>query len=61
MKIRHSFLVILLLLFCMISYGQEKVIAKYNYLLYLPKDYSNGTKKYPLLIYLHGGSQKGMT
>lgn len=33
--------------------------ADYNYLLYLPKDYSVQTKDYPLVIYLHGGSHKG--
>jgi predicted peptidase len=48
-----------MLLFSIVSYGQEKVKAKYNYLLYLPKDYSKSEKKYPLLIYLHGGSQRG--
>ena len=32
---------------------------KYNYLLYLPKEYHSAKKKYPLLIYLHGSSQKG--
>jgi predicted peptidase len=33
--------------------------ARYDYLLYLPKDYSRHQRKYPLLIYLHGGSQRG--
>jgi predicted peptidase len=32
---------------------------KYDYLLYLPKDYATSKKKYPLVIYLHGSSQKG--
>lgn len=32
---------------------------KYNYLLYLPKEYTTEKKKYPLVIYLHGSSQKG--
>ena len=41
------------------SYAQSKVKAKYNYLLYLPKSYTKGQKQYPLVIYLHGGSQKG--
>ena len=59
MTIRQGFLIVLMLLFSIVSYGQVKDKAKYDYLLYLPKDYSNETKKYPLLIYLHGGSQKG--
>ncbi len=33
--------------------------AKYAYQLYLPKDYSDSAKVYPLVIYLHGGSQRG--
>ncbi len=33
--------------------------AKYPYLLYLPEDYDAGKARYPLLGYLHGGSQKG--
>jgi predicted peptidase len=33
--------------------------SSYNYLLYLPKDYSERNAEYPLLIYLHGGSQRG--
>lgn len=32
---------------------------KYDYLLYLPKAYAESKKKYPLVIYLHGSSQKG--
>ncbi|MBD0258032.1 MAG: prolyl oligopeptidase family serine peptidase [Cytophagales bacterium] len=36
-----------------------KAKGKYEYLLYVPKDYSQQTHKYPLLIYLHGGSQRG--
>lgn len=36
-----------------------KTKGKYEYLLYLPKDYSRQSRKYPLLIYLHGGSQRG--
>lgn len=28
-------------------------------MLYLPKEYSKNKKEYPLVIYLHGGSQKG--
>lgn len=32
---------------------------KYKYLLYLPKEYNAAKKSYPLVIYLHGGSQRG--
>lgn len=41
------------------SYAQQKTKVKYDYLLYLPKDYAKSSKKYPLVIYLHGGSHKG--
>jgi predicted peptidase len=33
--------------------------AKYDYLLYLPQNYHQNPGKYPLVIYLHGSSQKG--
>jgi len=33
--------------------------SKYAYLLYLPKGYAQQQHKYPLLVYLHGGSQRG--
>ena len=59
MTVRLTFLMILLILFYIVSYGQIKTKAKYNYLLYLPTNYTSGTKKYPVLIYLHGGSQRG--
>lgn len=36
----------------------DKVKARYNYLLYLPDNYDS-LKNWPLMIYLHGGSQKG--
>lgn len=41
------------------SHSQIKENVDYNYLVYLPKDYSEQTKNYPLIIYLHGGSHKG--
>ncbi len=42
------------------SYAQSvKVKASYKYLLYLPKNYSKQKEKFPLVIYLHGGSQRG--
>jgi predicted peptidase len=40
-------------------YSQPKPKADYNYLIYLPKDYYEQTRSYPLVIYLHGGSHKG--
>jgi predicted peptidase len=39
--------------------SKAKPKEKYNYLLYLPKDYSATKASYPLIIYLHGGSQRG--
>lgn len=39
--------------------GNKKERKNYGYLLYLPRDYQTSNKKYPLVIYLHGGSQKG--
>jgi predicted peptidase len=37
----------------------SKAKALYEYQLYLPKDYTSAKKTYPLVIYLHGGSQRG--
>lgn len=45
--------------FCGYVCSQTKPKADYNYLIYLPKDYSEQAKSYPLVIYLHGGSHKG--
>lgn len=60
MNCKLKFLFLLIIIFSGIdNYSQQKVTAKYDYLLYLPKDYSKETKKYPLVIYLHGGGQKG--
>ncbi|MCH6258399.1 prolyl oligopeptidase family serine peptidase [Puniceicoccaceae bacterium K14] len=39
------------------GYSKEK--AKYEYLTYLPEGYHESTAAYPLVIYLHGGSQRG--
>lgn len=44
---------------CGYIYSQSKSRADYDYLVYLPKDYSGQTRNYPLVIYLHGGSHKG--
>ncbi|MDF2517356.1 MAG: prolyl oligopeptidase family serine peptidase [Sphingobacterium sp.] len=41
------------------SIAQEKLKVNYKRLTYLPKSYNTDTSKYPLVIYLHGGSQKG--
>ena len=32
---------------------------KLNYLLYLPTDYSNSKKGYPLVLFLHGAGERG--
>ncbi|MBC3789008.1 carboxylesterase family protein [Spirosoma utsteinense] len=37
----------------------DKAKVKYDYSLYLPKDYQSTSRSYPLVIYLHGGSQRG--
>ena len=37
----------------------KKVKVKYDYLIYLPKDYNVKQTTYPLVIYLHGGAQRG--
>lgn len=42
------------------SIAQEKQKVNYKHLTYLPKNYNTDTSKYPLVIYLHGGSQKGI-
>ncbi len=35
------------------------VALKLDYLLYLPKDYSQGDKKWPLIVFLHGSGERG--
>lgn len=37
----------------------NKTPERYDYLLYLPKNYQKTGCQYPLLIYLHGGSLRG--
>lgn len=44
---------------CSFAFTQQKQKVNYDYLLYLPKNYSESTNNYPLVIYLHGGSHKG--
>jgi predicted esterase len=40
--------------------NQLKKDATYHYISYTPKEYNNSeTKKWPLIIYLHGGSSRG--
>jgi len=58
---RNYLLVSILLIsfFISQSFAQEKQKVNYKLLTYLPKNYDSDTSKYPLVIYLHGGSQKG--
>lgn len=51
----------LFFIFCMGGYifSQPKPKAEYDYLIYLPENYDKVDKEFPLVIYLHGGSQKG--
>ena len=51
--------VIIFTFFTSQSIAQEKQKVNYKHLTYLPKNYNIDTSKYPLVIYLHGGSQKG--
>lgn len=53
--------IFLLLLTCPFTHAQPAAKTKtaYPYLLYLPKDYATRPTAYPLVIYLHGGSQRG--
>ncbi len=37
----------------------DKGKVKYAYSLYVPNDYQSTERSYPLIIYLHGGSQRG--
>lgn len=39
--------------------GLVKKKEKYPYLLHVPKKYNENNKTYPVIIYLHGGSQRG--
>jgi len=58
---RNYLLVSILLIsfFISQSFAQEKLKVNYKHLTYLPKNYNTDTSKCPLVIYLHGGSQKG--
>lgn len=54
-----NILSIIFSLFIAQSFSQEKQKVNYKHITYLPKNYHADTSNYPLLIYLHGGSQKG--
>ena len=44
------------------AYSMEKevkVTAKLNYLMYTPKGYPDAQEKWPLMLFLHGGGEKG--
>jgi len=53
------FTLIVFSFFTLKSIAQDKLKVNYKHLTYLPKNYDTDTSKYPLVIYLHGGSQKG--
>lgn len=48
-------LLVLLFLTGGYAFSQAKPRADYNYLVYLPKDYAEQTRNYPIVFYLHGG------
>ncbi len=58
---KYAALTTLLSMFCSCVFSQEKPAARYDYQIYLPKGYadSKSLRKYPLVIYLHGSSQRG--
>jgi len=58
---KHLLAILLVLFLCVNAYAQAQLKKKveYDYLLSLPKNYDNETKKFPLVVYLHGGSQRG--
>jgi predicted peptidase len=61
MKYKWILLAFFVLGFKINGYSQvdTKPKVKCDYLSYLPKDYTNRTDSFPLIIYLHGGSQRG--
>lgn len=60
---RNKLIVLIFLIFGfsinLFSQIGAKPKVKCKYLLYLPKDYYNHKDSFPLIIYLHGGSQRG--
>jgi predicted peptidase len=61
MKARLIYLIFFLIGFGIDIFSQNntKPKIKCDYLLYLPVDYLNQNDSFPLIIYLHGGSQRG--
>jgi len=61
MRYKHIILFLLILGFSIDMFPQidTKPKVKCDYLLYLPKDYNIHNDLTPLIIYLHGGSQRG--
>ncbi len=55
----HTLSVIAFCFYSVLSTAQEKAKVNYKHLTYLPEKYNTDTLSYPLVIYLHGGSQKG--
>ena len=41
------------------SPSAEEELADYKYLLYLPQDYGNVDKRWPLILFLHGAGERG--
>ncbi len=37
----------------------QEVVVKTKYLLFLPKDYADSDKKFPLMLFLHGAGESG--
>lgn len=61
---KKNYLICLIVFFFILTtniYSQNntKPGTKCDYLLYLPENYENNTDNFPLIIYLHGGSQRG--
>jgi predicted peptidase len=61
MKYKQVILFFLIFGFSMDMFPQNdtKPKVKCDYLLYFPKDYKISNDSFPLIIYLHGGSQRG--
>jgi predicted peptidase len=61
MRYKQILIVFFVLGFSINVYSQvdTKPKVECDYLLYQPKDYTNRNDSFPLIIYLHGGSQRG--
>jgi predicted peptidase len=55
------YFLIFITIFCgnLNSQNKAKPAIRCKYLLYLPKNYESDSRDFPLIIYLHGGSQRG--